>query len=177
MTLLFASMFYVAFGLVCFFEATPREGASVEAVVALIVAAVFLFFGGLATELIFRRDIQRMDVNWRFFSSNLISHSHPFSEIKIRIRVPDVISPTGRRGDVGQMFYSADIGHSHYLLFYPESVPVCDAQLEIVSKELGVLGDSSVREQKTNDGLGSAQSSDPAFASGTSRAGHETRHR
>jgi hypothetical protein len=155
-TLLFASIFYVAFGLVCFFEATPREGATVVSVVALGVAAVFLFFGGLATELVFRRDFQRMDVNWRFFSFNLISHSHPFSEIKIRTRVPDIVSPTGRRSDVGQIFYSADIGHSHYLLSYPESVPVCDAQLEVVRKELGFLDDSSVRGQKTNDGLGAA---------------------
>ena len=98
LSLLFAAIFYVAFGLFCLFEATPKEGAHLVAAVAFGIAAVFLFLGGLATELTFRRDLRQMDVSWRFFSFGLISHSHPFSEIGIRIRVPGTVSSTGRLG-------------------------------------------------------------------------------
>jgi hypothetical protein len=148
MSLLLASMFYLAFGSICLFEATPRAGARLVAAVAFAIAAVFLFFGGLAMELIFRRDLRRMDVNWRLFSFDLISHSHPFSEINIRIRMPGVVSGSGSVGYMRYPFYSADIGSSHYLLGYPESLPISDAQLKVVRNELGFRDDSPTQDQK-----------------------------
>src|SRR5580658_2750910 len=123
MTLLFASMFYFAFGMLCLFVTKSNAGAYLAAAAAFAIAAVFLFFGGLATELIFRRDLRRMDVNWRLFSFDLISHSHSFSEINIRISALSYLRGSGSVGISQHLSYFADVGHSHYQLVYPESVP------------------------------------------------------
>jgi hypothetical protein len=155
-SLLLASAFLWAFGFICLFGATPREGALLAAITAFSIAVIFLFFGGLTTQLQFRRDLRRMDVNWRIFSFDLISHSHPFSEISIGIRAPAIVSGSGRVSRIQRVFYSADIGRSHYLLGYPGDVPVDDAQLQVVRKDLGLLDLSPAQEQSGLHGNGYA---------------------
>jgi hypothetical protein len=140
-SLLFSSIFLCAFGAICLFDAVPREGARLAAAVAFGVAALFLCFGGLAAEVIFHRDLRRMDVNWKFFAFDLISHSHPYSEIRIRIFAPRIVSGSGRLSSIQGTSYSADIGNAHYLLCYPEDFPVSDIQLQVVRRELGLLDD------------------------------------
>jgi hypothetical protein len=155
-SLLVASAFFWVLGVGCLFEAKPKEGAQLFAIVAFGVAAVFLFFGGLVTEVNFRNNLRRMDVKWRFFSFDLISHSHPFTDILIGIRNSGLVNPSGRISYIQRTYYSADVGPSHYLLGYPESVPICDSQLETVRKELGFLDDSRMRDQRVADEFKSA---------------------
>ena len=71
-SLLIASAFLWVFGFVCLFEAIPKDGARLAATVAFSIAVIFLFFGGLTTEILFRRDLQRMVVDWRLFSFCLL---------------------------------------------------------------------------------------------------------
>jgi hypothetical protein len=130
----------LGFGTLSHFTGKPRVPAEWTALVSGCIAAILLFFGGLAAKIVFHRDTRQMEIRWTLFGFELVSHSHPFSSVKLRIRFYQVVLT---RGTVSRSrwVYSADVGELRYVLTYPDAIPVSDAQLKVVRKDLGLTED------------------------------------
>jgi hypothetical protein len=128
------------FGALCLFYAQPRHVGMVLAFASFCAAVVALFFGGLSTKVLFRRDLRRMDVNWLLFGLGLISHSHPYSDVELFVN--SVVTGGSSRwvSNSRGIGYYAKVGVAGYFLVYPGSVPVDDDRLREIRRELGFPG-------------------------------------
>ena len=140
-SLLLISFSLYAFGTFCLFEGEPKKTAECVAIVCLLSATVFLFFGGLSAEVVFRRDVQTMEVKWEVFGLALFSHLHPYGAISLSVRSFAKFS-SGTRG-LSQIAsatitqYVTNLGDSSYLLYVPSLYPADERRL---CELRGILG-------------------------------------
>jgi hypothetical protein len=150
-TLLVLSFASFSLGTLCFFTGEPRNVAELLAFVFFGVAAIVLFFAGLAAEVVFRRDARQMEVRWAPFGRELIAHPHPYSSIRVTIHFYQAF-PTRGSTARSQSAYLAEVGLARFVLTYPPYIPGTDDQLKVVRRDLGFSGETGeAAQQPTND--------------------------
>jgi hypothetical protein len=135
-SLLVASMLLFALSIDSYLYGIPEHPARIGAVVIFGVASTFLLFGGLTSEINFRRDIRCMEVKWKLFGRDLCSHSHPYSAVRITKHFYQVQSTRWTTGRSSRWEILADVGLLRYTLNYPGAAPT-DIEMRKFKKELG----------------------------------------
>ena len=129
----------IAFGALCYFKATPHNVGIAIALGAGAVGMLFVAWGGIYCEALFRRSEQVLEVSWKFLGFRLFAYARGYDSLEVTVSWISEIWSDDDGGRMGKTkpWLAVKAGGSTFLFERPASVTVTEKDIPVLQRELG----------------------------------------